>query len=81
LTNGVGINAITIAEYVVMGLLTTAKGYREVVRAQDRHEWLFESPGKQELAGSRALILGYGEIGQRIDRMLQGFEVEVVKVR
>ena len=27
-TNGVGINAITIAEYVVMGMLTIAKGYR-----------------------------------------------------
>ncbi len=31
-TNGVGINAITIAEYVVMGMLTVAKGYRQVVR-------------------------------------------------
>ncbi|WP_226018958.1 D-2-hydroxyacid dehydrogenase [Novosphingobium sp. FKTRR1] len=81
LTNGAGINAITIAEYVVMGMLTIAKGYRDVVRAQDRHEWLLDSPGKVELAGSRALILGYGEIGQRVDRMLQGFDVEVVKVR
>ncbi len=35
-TNGVGINAITIAEYVVMLMLTHAKGYRDVVRAQDR---------------------------------------------
>lgn len=81
LTNGVGINAITIAEYVVMGMLTVAKGYREVVRAQERHEWLLDSPGKVELAGSRALLLGYGAIGQRVDRMLQGFDVDVVKVR
>jgi phosphoglycerate dehydrogenase-like enzyme len=81
LTNGSGINAITIAEYVVMGMLTVAKGYREVVRSQDRHEWLLDSPGKVELAGSRALILGYGAIGQKVERMLQGFDVEVVKVR
>lgn len=81
LTNGTGINAITIAEYVVMGMLTVAKGYREVVRSQDRHEWLLDSPGKMELAGSRALILGYGAIGQQVDRMLQGFDVDVVKVR
>ena len=80
-TNGAGINAITIAEYVVMGMLTIAKGYREVVRAQERHQWLGEAPGKQELAGSRALIIGYGEIGRRIDRMLQGFAVDVVKAR
>ena len=81
LTNGVGINAITIAEYVVMAMLTVAKGYREVVRAQDRHEWLMDSPGKVELSGSRALILGYGAIGQLVERRLAGFDVEVVKVR
>ena len=80
-TNGVGINAATIAEYVVMGMLTVAKGYREVVRAQDRHEWLMDSPGKIELGGSRALILGYGAIGQRVDRMLAAMDVEVIKVR
>lgn len=81
MTNGAGINAVTIAEYVVMGMLNIAKGYREVVRAQGRHEWLTESPGKLELDGTRALILGYGEIGQRVDRILTGFGVEVVKVR
>jgi phosphoglycerate dehydrogenase-like enzyme len=80
-TNGAGINAITIAEYVVMGMLTVAKGYREVVHAQDRHEWLRDSPGTRELYGSKALLLGYGAIGQRIDAMLGGFEVEVTKVR
>lgn len=80
-TNGAGINAITIAEYVVMGMLTVAKGYREVVRAQDRHEWLQDSPGKQELSGSRALLLGAGAIGSKIARMLGGFDVEVVTVR
>jgi len=80
-TNGAGINAITIAEYVVMGMLTTAKGYREVVRAQDRREWLMDSPGKRELAGSKALLLGYGAIGQLIKPRLEAFEVEVTVVR
>jgi phosphoglycerate dehydrogenase-like enzyme len=80
-TNGAGINAITIAEYVVMGMLTIAKGYREVVRAQDRHEWLFDSPGKRELAGSKALLLGYGAIGKLIKPRLEAFDVEVTVVR
>ena len=80
-TNGAGINAVTIAEYVVMGMLTVAKGYREVVRAQDRHEWLMDSPGKRELLGSKALLLGYGAIGQLIDARLAAFGVEVTKVR
>ena len=81
ITNGAGINALTIAEYVVMGMLTIAKGYREVVRAQDRHEWLLESPGKRELAGSKALLLGYGAIGKLIDARLAAFDVAVTKVR
>lgn len=80
-TNGAGINAITIAEYVVMGMLNIAKGYRDVVRAQERHEWLFDSPGKRELAGSKALLLGYGAIGKLIQPRLEAFDVEVTVVR
>ncbi|MDP5102828.1 MAG: D-2-hydroxyacid dehydrogenase [Erythrobacter sp.] len=80
-TNGAGINAITIAEYVVMGMLNIAKGYRDVVRAQDRHEWLLDSPGKRELAGSKALLLGYGAIGKLIQPRLEAFDVEVSVVR
>ncbi|NCU10547.1 MAG: D-2-hydroxyacid dehydrogenase [Sphingomonadaceae bacterium] len=81
LTNGAGINAVPIAEYVVMLMLAQCKGYREVVRAQDRHEWLKDSPGKRELFGSKALILGYGAIGQEVERRLLGFDMDVTKVR
>ncbi|MEO9462584.1 MAG: D-2-hydroxyacid dehydrogenase [Marinomonas sp.] len=80
-TNGAGINAITIAEYVVMGMLNIAKGYRDVVRAQDRREWLLDSPGKRELAGSKALLLGYGAIGKLIQPRLEAFDVDVTLVR
>jgi len=80
-TNGVGINAITIAEYTIMGMLNIAKGYREVMRAQERHEWLMDSPGKRELAGSNALLLGYGAIGKLIKPRLEAFDVEVTVVR
>ena len=80
-TNGVGINALTIAEYVVMGMLTIAKGYRAVVQAQARHEWLADAPGKMELAGSRALMIGYGAIGRLTTDRLKAFGVEVTAVR
>lgn len=80
-TNGAGINAITIAEYVVMGMLNIAKGYREVVRAQERRDWLLDSPGKRELAGTRAMLLGYGAIGKLIKPRLEAFGVEVKTVR
>ena len=80
-TNGVGINAITIAEYVVMGMLNIAKGYRDVMRAAERREWLLDSPGKRELAGSKALLLGYGAIGKLIKPRLEAFDVDVTVVR
>jgi phosphoglycerate dehydrogenase-like enzyme len=80
-TNGAGLNAATIAEYVVMGMLTIAKGYREVVRGQDRHEWLADAPGKVELSGSRALLLGYGAIGRLTEERLKAFNVDVSVVR
>ncbi|MBX7457815.1 D-2-hydroxyacid dehydrogenase [Qipengyuania sp. 1NDH17] len=80
-TNGVGINAITIAEYVVMLMLAHAKGYREVVRAQERKEWLLDSPGKRELAGERVLMLGLGAIGSLIKTRLEAFDMTVTPVR
>jgi phosphoglycerate dehydrogenase-like enzyme len=80
-TNGAGINAITIAEYVVMGMLTMAKGYRDVVHAQARHDWLQDSPGKIELFGSKALLLGYGAIGKLIEERLNAFQVDMTIVR
>lgn len=81
LTNGAGINAVPIAEYVVMLMLAQCKGYREVVRAQDRREWLKDSPGKRELFGASALILGYGAIGQEVESRLAAFGMTVSKVR
>jgi phosphoglycerate dehydrogenase-like enzyme len=81
LTNGAGTNAVTIAEYVVMGMLTVAKGYDEVVAARARQEWLQDSPGKVELAGTKALVIGAGAIGHLLAPRLTAFEVEVVTVR
>src|SRR5690349_17170957 len=73
--------ATAVAEFAVMTMLTTAKDFSAVVRAQDRREFLENAPGTRELLGSRALILGRGAIGQAIDRMLQGFGVETETVR
>jgi len=81
LTNGAGLHAGTIAEYAVLGMLTIAKGYRQVMRAAERHEWLHEPPGTGELAGSRAMIVGAGAIGGRIGHLLRAFDVDVVEVR
>ncbi|KQU55961.1 dehydrogenase [Sphingomonas sp. Leaf339] len=79
-TNGAGINAVTVAEYAVMAVLVAAKRLDEVVRAYDRQEWPRDAPGKIELPGTRALVIGYGAIGHLIGERLAAFGVEVTGV-
>lgn len=80
LTNGVGINAAPVADYAVLGILSAAKRLDQVVRAHDRSEWLANAPGTAELDGSRALIIGQGEIGTKIAQRLRAFDVKVTGV-
>lgn len=80
LTNGIGINAIAVAEYAVLGVLAAAKRYDEVVRMQDRQHWPQEAPGKIELFETKALIVGMGAIGRLIGDRLAAFGVEVTGV-
>ena len=79
-TNGAGVNAAAVADYAVLGLLAAAKRYDQVVRAQDRREWLREAPGTVEPAGTRALVIGYGTIGRMIGERLAAFGVAVTGV-
>lgn len=79
-TNGTGLNAVTVAEYAVMGMLVAAKRFDEVVRIADRHEWTTNPPGRMELEGTGALILGYGTIGRLIGDRLAAFGVAVTGV-
>ncbi|MDD3799061.1 MAG: D-2-hydroxyacid dehydrogenase, partial [Novosphingobium sp.] len=80
ITKGAGLSAGPIAEYVVLGMLALSKQFPTVLRAQDRREWLLDSPGKRQLAGSRALVVGYGSIGRELARRLWAFDVEVTPV-
>ncbi len=82
LTNGSGFTSNAVAEFALMAMLAFARGHADIVRAADRHEWLAPSvEGKRELAGSKVLIMGYGEIGQAVGRMLSSFRAEVTPVR
>src|SRR3546814_14603823 len=63
-----------------MGILVAAKRFDEVVRIADRREWPFVAPGQAELAGSRALVIGYGTIGRLIGHRLAAFDVAVTGV-
>jgi phosphoglycerate dehydrogenase-like enzyme len=78
LCNGRGIHDTSTAELALTLILSSLRGIPDWVRAQDRHEW---KPGwRPALADKRMLLVGYGAIGEAIERRLLPFEVEVTRV-
>lgn len=65
LTNGAGIFAIPIAEWVLSVMLLAAKRGREVDAAQQEHRWAGDLVS-EELYGRTLLVVGGGGIGQQI---------------
>lgn len=80
LENAAGIYSVPVAEWTVLKILELYKRSREFYRAQSDRQWK-----KQyllpELAGKRALILGFGGIGQEIARRLKAFGVQVMAIK
>jgi phosphoglycerate dehydrogenase-like enzyme len=78
LCNGRGIHDASTAELALTLTLASLRGIPEFVRGQDRHEWRFG--WRPALADRRVMIVGYGAIGEAIERRMAPFEVEVVRV-
>lgn len=78
LCNGRGIHETSTAELALTLTLAALRDIPTFVRGQDAGEW--RSGFYPALADKRVLILGYGAIGEAVDRRLQGFEVDVVRV-
>ena len=76
-------NAAPTAELALALLLTAAKLILPHDRDLREGDWRrrYQAPESTLLAGRQALILGYGAIGRRIDRALQGLDVRVCVVR
>jgi phosphoglycerate dehydrogenase-like enzyme len=81
LTNGSGLHAASCAEYAILGMLAAAKDFPRVLEAQRARNWLIHPPGRMELCESKALIVGFGAIGQAIATRLAAFGVNVTGVR
>lgn len=78
LCNGRGIHDASTAELALTLILASLRGVPGFVRDQDRHRW--HSGWHPALADRRVLIVGYGAVGEAIERRLLPFEVEVVRV-
>jgi phosphoglycerate dehydrogenase-like enzyme len=78
LCNGRGIHDASTAELALTLVLASLRGIPGFVRAQDAHVWAPAT--RPALADRRVLVVGYGAIGEALERRLSGFEVEVVRV-
>ncbi|MFC5830253.1 2-hydroxyacid dehydrogenase [Nonomuraea insulae] len=78
LCNARGVHDAGTAEWAVGAMVAVLREFPGFVDAQRRGEWTYHHT--DVLADSRVLIVGYGSIGAALERRLEGFEVEVVRV-
>jgi len=78
LCNARGVHDASTAELAVGLALASQRDLPSLVRAQDEGRWTQHT--RPSLADRTVLILGYGSIGAAIERRLEGFEVEVLRV-
>jgi phosphoglycerate dehydrogenase-like enzyme len=78
LCNARGAHTLATAEWAVTATLAAQRGIPFFVREQDAGRWSFAT--HRSLVGARVLVIGAGDIGRRIGRMLAGFDVELTYV-
>lgn len=86
-TNGSGLHASAMGEYVVAALLQVTQRIPERLAAQREHSWpAWSSAPWVALAGTRlrgrtVLIVGYGSVGREIGRLLSAFGLRILAVK
>jgi phosphoglycerate dehydrogenase-like enzyme len=78
LCNARGAHTPSTAEWAVTATLAAQRGIPYFVREQDAGRW--SSATFSSLVGARVLVVGAGDIGTTIGRMLAGFDVELTYV-
>lgn len=78
LCRGAGVHDASTAELTVALILASLRGIPEFTLAQKRREW--QPQWTTSLADRTVLIVGYGSVGEAIERRLAGFEADVVKL-
>ncbi|MCK2212783.1 2-hydroxyacid dehydrogenase [Actinomadura sp. ATCC 31491] len=78
LCNARGVHDAGTAEWAVGAMIAVLREFPEFTDAQRRGEWTYRHTAV--LADSTVLIVGHGSIGAALERRLEGFEVEVVRV-
>jgi len=82
-TNGSGIHAVHMAEYLVAGVLHAAQRIPARMAAHAERRWEGAESGLAglRLRGRRAVIVGYGSIGRETARLLDALGVRITAVK
>jgi phosphoglycerate dehydrogenase-like enzyme len=78
LCNARGAHDASTAEWVVGAVIAALRQFPYFATEQAAGRWSYRFTGT--LAGTTVLIVGYGSIGQAVERRLDGFEVRVRRV-
>jgi phosphoglycerate dehydrogenase-like enzyme len=78
LCNARGVHDASTAELAVALTLASLRGVPDFVRAQDERRWAFGT--YPALADRTVLVVGYGAIGEAIERRMDGFECTLLRV-
>jgi phosphoglycerate dehydrogenase-like enzyme len=78
LCNARGAHTPSTAEWAVTATLAAQRGIPHFTREQDAGRWAPRT--EHSLVGARVLMVGAGDIGRTIGRMMAGFDVELIWV-
>jgi phosphoglycerate dehydrogenase-like enzyme len=78
-TTAGGIHVAPIGEYVLGMIIMLAKGWPHLFRAQQAREWARLTP--QELEGKTVGVIGLGNVGQEVARLVKLMGMRVLGVR
>jgi phosphoglycerate dehydrogenase-like enzyme len=78
LCNARGVHDLSVAEWVVAGILSMVRAFPHFAANQRVGTW--QRSQTDTLAGKRVLLLGYGSIATAVERRLSSFEVDIVRV-
>ncbi len=73
-----GVHGSSTSEWVLTAILASVREFPSFVLAQQQREWTQHVTG--ELAGSRVLVVGAGDVGEAIRHRLLPFDVAVTMV-
>jgi phosphoglycerate dehydrogenase-like enzyme len=75
LCNGRGVHNASTAELAVGLAIASRRGFDDFIQAQDRDEWMHQS--YPTLNDSKIAIVGYGSIGQTLEKYLSVYDVSI----